>query len=139
LPFEQAEGIQQGAFSFVRISTVEIAVGTNVYLVTSTLVTPLASDPSKSPAPKRSADDLENGRGSRHLAIVVTFVVKGEPDTDLIAGTADGLAVHSKGPGFATGEEHDVPGLHLEPIGANQARGVFHGGGREQHVLRSDV
>src|ERR1700747_2620676 len=40
-----------------------------------------------------SADYLEERRGRGHLAILVAFVMEGEPDTNLVAGAAGGITV----------------------------------------------
>src|SRR5215469_2426824 len=92
-----------------------------------------------SPPPGESLPDLEDRRGRRHHAVVVALVVEGQADTDLAGRAADRLAVGAEGPGLATGQEHDVPGLHLQQVGAGEPGGQVDRGGLEHDVLRPDV
>src|SRR5258708_20078092 len=81
------------------------------------------------PGPGGLGDDLENRRGRGHHAVLVALVVEGQPDANLAAGALDRFPVDAEGPGLPAGEEHDVPGLHLEQPRAPQLRPDHHPAG----------
>jgi hypothetical protein len=67
------------------------------------------------------------------------FFTQRHAHADATIGCAVRLAVHPKRADFAPGQEHDVPALHLEQVGAHQPGGAVDGRGLEQHVLGSEV